>query len=90
MGAKQSRVVAPETAAELRPEDDYEAETQTSIRLTPALVDQINGTHEASKSAKQAVSGLTPQYGTCAVVLRACLVVCYLSSTDCHIAIAII
>uniref|UniRef100_A0AAV1UVK7 CHCH domain-containing protein n=1 Tax=Peronospora matthiolae TaxID=2874970 RepID=A0AAV1UVK7_9STRA len=61
MGAKQSRVVAPETAAELRPEEDYEAETRTSIRLTPALIDQINGTHGASNSAKQAVSGLTPQ-----------------------------
>ncbi|CAI5737470.1 unnamed protein product [Hyaloperonospora brassicae] len=61
MGAKQSRVVTPETAAELRPEDDYEAETRTSIRLTPALIDQINGTHGAANKAKQAVSGLTPQ-----------------------------
>ena len=64
MGAKQSRVVTPETAAELRPEDDYEAETRTSIRLTSALIEQINGTHGAANKAKQAVSGLTPQYGT--------------------------
>ncbi|EEY63795.1 uncharacterized protein PITG_02283 [Phytophthora infestans T30-4] len=51
MGAKQSRVVTSEVAAELRPEDEHERETRASIRLTPALVDQINGTHTAHNTA---------------------------------------
>ncbi|KAG6959588.1 hypothetical protein JG688_00010004 [Phytophthora aleatoria] len=49
MGAKQSRVVTSEVAAELRPEDEHERETRASIHLTPALIDQINGTHNAPK-----------------------------------------
>ncbi|KAE8998972.1 hypothetical protein PR003_g19241 [Phytophthora rubi] len=51
MGAKQSRVVANEAAAELHPEDQHEGETRASIRLTPALIDQINGTNEAPTKA---------------------------------------
>ncbi|KAF1781689.1 hypothetical protein GQ600_27344 [Phytophthora cactorum] len=51
MGAKQSRVVTSEVAAELRPEDEHERETRASIHLTPALIDQINGTHNAPKKA---------------------------------------
>ncbi|KUF88943.1 hypothetical protein AM588_10001996 [Phytophthora nicotianae] len=51
MGAKQSRVVTSEVAAELRPEDQREGETRASIHLTPALIDQINGTHNAPKKA---------------------------------------
>ncbi|KAG7399672.1 hypothetical protein PHYBOEH_008315 [Phytophthora boehmeriae] len=58
MGAKQSRVVTGEAAAELRPEDAHEGETRASIRLTPALINQINGNNEAN--AKQA-GGISPQ-----------------------------
>ncbi|KAL3674235.1 hypothetical protein V7S43_000193 [Phytophthora oleae] len=53
MGAKQSRVVTSEVASELRPEDAHEGETRASIHLTPALIDQINGTHNAQTQAKQ-------------------------------------
>ncbi|KAG1712030.1 hypothetical protein DVH05_009270 [Phytophthora capsici] len=53
MGAKQSRVVTSEAASELRPEDAHEGETRASIHLTPALIDQINGTHTAQTQAKQ-------------------------------------
>ncbi|KAF1773117.1 hypothetical protein GQ600_2057 [Phytophthora cactorum] len=59
MGAKQSRVVTSEVAAELRPEDEHERETRASIHLTPALIDQINGTHNAPKKA---AGGLDAQY----------------------------
>ncbi|KAG7386006.1 hypothetical protein PHYPSEUDO_000861 [Phytophthora pseudosyringae] len=61
MGAKQSRVVTSEAAAELRPEDEHEGETRASIRLTPALIDQINGTQDASNKAKQAAGGINAQ-----------------------------
>ncbi|EGZ30293.1 hypothetical protein PHYSODRAFT_284600 [Phytophthora sojae] len=61
MGAKQSRVVANEAASELRPEDEHDGETRASIRLTPALIDQINGTHEASAKAQQAAGGINAQ-----------------------------
>ncbi|CAI5702849.1 hypothetical protein KXD40_004176 [Peronospora effusa] len=61
MGAKQSRVAMSEPVSELRPEEVYEEETRASIRLTPALIDQINGTHAASNAAKQTAVGLNPQ-----------------------------
>ncbi|POM63090.1 hypothetical protein PHPALM_27670, partial [Phytophthora palmivora] len=61
MGAKQSRVVTSEMASELRPEDEHEGETRASIRLTPALIDQINGTHTASNQAKQPTGGMNAQ-----------------------------
>ncbi|OWZ23375.1 hypothetical protein PHMEG_0001745 [Phytophthora megakarya] len=61
MGAKQSRVVTSEAASELRPEDENEGETRASIRLTPALIDQINGTHSASSQAKHAPGALNAQ-----------------------------
>ncbi|KAF4322029.1 hypothetical protein BBO99_00004331 [Phytophthora kernoviae] len=60
MGAKQSRVVTGEAAAELRPEDEHEGQTRASIRLTPALINQINGNNEASANAKQS-GGISPQ-----------------------------
>ncbi|KAL4099864.1 hypothetical protein PRIC1_007661 [Phytophthora ramorum] len=61
MGAKQSRVVTGEAAAELRPDGEHEGETVASIRLTPALVNQINGTHDASTKAKQQTAGISAQ-----------------------------
>jgi hypothetical protein len=57
MGAKQSRVVTAE-AGEPRPEDEHEGETRASIRLTPALIDQINGTHQSSTKT---APGVHPQ-----------------------------
>ena len=62
MGAKQSRVAMSEPLSELRPEDVHEGETRASILLTPALIDQINGMHAASNTAKQAAVDLNPQY----------------------------
>ncbi|CAI5738441.1 unnamed protein product [Peronospora destructor] len=61
MGAKQSRVAMSEPVSELRPEDVHEGETRASIRFTPALIDQINDTHEASDTAKQTAVVLNPQ-----------------------------
>ncbi|RLN75766.1 hypothetical protein BBJ28_00010202 [Nothophytophthora sp. Chile5] len=68
MGGKQSRVVSSDVAEQLRPEDEHEGETQASIRLTPALIDQINGTHEATAKAKQAAS-VSAQYGSCGFIV---------------------
>ncbi|KAJ8528663.1 hypothetical protein ON010_g14667 [Phytophthora cinnamomi] len=68
MGAKQSRVVTNEAAAELRPEDEHDGKTRASIRLTPALIDQINGTHEASAKAQQAAGGINAQYAGSIIV----------------------
>ncbi|KAL7999506.1 hypothetical protein Plhal703r1_c25g0106161 [Plasmopara halstedii] len=53
MGAKQTRVVTVEAAAELRPEDEREKETQASIYLTPALINQINGAQGAAPKVKE-------------------------------------
>ncbi|CAH0480961.1 unnamed protein product [Peronospora belbahrii] len=61
MGAKQSRVAMSEPTSELGLENVHEGETQASIRLTPALIAQLNGTHAVSNTTKQAVDGLNPQ-----------------------------
>lgn len=43
-------MVSAEAANELRPEEEHDGETRASIRLTPALIAQINGTSEAPKT----------------------------------------
>lgn len=54
MGAKQTRVATFETAAEILPENEREKETQASIYLTPALINQINGVQGAPTKLKEA------------------------------------
>lgn len=66
MGGKQSRVVASEVEVEAPEGEQHEGETRASIRLTPALIQQINNPNAKPQRASSAAPPAAPldaQYG---------------------------